>query len=1524
MLARSRTFLMLLLTLCLGHGPAINAGAQVTTVVEGRSVLDMELTYNELYFVESSGEFSARRDQIWGVGLSGGTPTLLSESTANSPNLETPAWLATHGPYAFGVWSDSKVRRQVIYGLSGAIAEFGQARSYDNLDVTAELIWTSSASALGGDTITTIDWGPGGIEHNTSIEEVMRDSFRAVHNEGLYCIGRIGPSSSFDVLYFTPLQSVSVVEGVSANATAMTVRGTDVLWAAEDTGTGPTIYRSSRMHSNDTVVHSVGLPGAVVEDISLGTDAAGVDHLFCVIDPGTGGGDFIRRINLQNGIHADFFNADGNLEHLRQYGDYLYVFDTRNSRVLRIYKYAVQVPRPDLRWGWGGYTEAIQAVQGEFIEGGDEYSTLVQDRATMVRAYPESDLLAEFVTARLHGYDENGVELPGSPIRPTVPFLNSVQNRPDRFQLDRSFNFMLPMAWTQRPAIDVEVVLDPFNAIVESDEFNNSTGLTRLTLRQPRLLQLVFKPIETDGGIFRFGQGGFWGIVRRAHSLLPMSKIVPVASGGVLSEWEPTFANLGNTGPYELTGKKLGMDEDQYILNLLAIEALGDRIVDVFDGSAETYRVGMVHPNASWNKGGLGKRPGRASIVKFDGLGYTSFMQPYGGQSLAHELSHNFGYKHVECAGTEGDGGSVDDDYPSVIPPCQLGAETGDFRALGWDSIRDELIQNNTSSYMSYAGWRWVTHYHWNGILDKFGGSGLRGGTGMPEGATSLMVVTGALDPASGEVTLIDVQHTPGSIYAAQTVQRFIQAQNELVAEVGATHRLVLRDASGAEVSGIDFATATPCCGPALGVRPIVLVAPSDGSAQSVAVVPAGGGDDLALREASGAAPVISAITSPAPGATFGTSDTITLSWSATDPDVGHGDDLSYIIQYSRDSGDTWQTVHSMRGATSYAFTPEQLLPGSAGFPLTPTSRFRLLASDGFHTTVLESPNFLVTDRAPIVAMLTPEDGAVFAAGESILAEAGAYDPESLLLEGGLPNSFTWLIDGQVYEQSDSATLIIPEGLAPGEHQITVRAADLIGQSRTATVDVVVGGLALDPPDSDGDGVPDTQDNCPFTPNADQLDSDVDGEGDACDNCPSMFNPNQGDYDLDGIGDACELCPLGDLAQVSVDGNVGGYGPPLAVQNTKTELGDNTDPSPITANGSELDELRAFIDCETLYVMIPGNLRNNGTTLHLFFDSVEGGQNTIVNAAFALSSFVANGNDPGMTFDAGFGVDYWMGVYSFGFGQGQADINADFADFGPDAYPYYLGRGILPNASGVLNNGDQFGPSGIRVTLDNSNLGGVSAGSGLEQSPPVESGVEVAIPLEAIGNPQCSVKITAMLTSDFGASMTNQVLPGVNGWDSFDRPSAVDFGQVPGIQHVEVFPATVSQAVSSLHDGRFEAQAAVFAPDDATLQWTRDGAPLNDSSRIRGTSTSRLVIDPVSVWDAGWYRLDVTTPCGTIGSSLVSIGTPCNEADMDFDGVNDTDDVQLMLTLERDFDGSGGFDFHDVLEFLRVHDQGCD
>jgi len=58
-------------------------------------------------------------------------------------------------------------------------------------------------------------------------------------------------------------------------------------------------------------------------------------------------------------------------------------------------------------------------------------------------------------------------------------------------------------------------------------------------------------------------------------------------------------------------------------------------------------------------------------------------------------------------------------------------------------------------------------------------------------------------------------------------------------------------------------------------------------------------------------------------------------------------------------------------------------------------------------------------------------------------------------------------------------------------------------------------------PDSDGDGVPDSRDNCPAVANPDQADADEDGVGDACDACP--LDPAN-DADGDGVCGDVDAC----------------------------------------------------------------------------------------------------------------------------------------------------------------------------------------------------------------------------------------------------------------------------------------------------------------------------------------------------------------------------------------------------------------
>ncbi len=93
--------------------------------------------------------------------------------------------------------------------------------------------------------------------------------------------------------------------------------------------------------------------------------------------------------------------------------------------------------------------------------------------------------------------------------------------------------------------------------------------------------------------------------------------------------------------------------------------------------------------------------------------------------------------------------------------------------------------------------------------------------------------------------------------------------------------------------------------------------------------------------------------------------------------------------------------------------------------------------------------------------------------------------------------------------------------------------------------------------DVDGDGVPNTTDNCPMVYNPDQADGDADGIGTACDNCPAVSNPGQADGDGDGLGDVCDNCPaVANAGQQDADGD---------------GAGDVCDNCPAVANADQAD-----------------------------------------------------------------------------------------------------------------------------------------------------------------------------------------------------------------------------------------------------------------------------------------------------------------------------------------------------------------
>ena len=257
---------------------------------------------------------------------------------------------------------------------------------------------------------------------------------------------------------------------------------------------------------------------------------------------------------------------------------------------------------------------------------------------------------------------------------------------------------------------------------------------------------------------------------------------------------------------------------------------------------------------------------------------------------------------------------------------------------------------------------------------------------------------------------------------------------------------------------------------------------------------------------------------------------------------------------------------------------------------------------------------------------------------------------------------------------------------------------------------------------------------------------------------------------------AAALAPAlaaGSAFAVTLDGQLDtDYGTALFVQDTPTGFGDNTNAGAVAANGSEIDGLYAFNDGTNLNVLATGNLETNFNRLALFFDTGAGGQNVLDGSTTDTSSGGGSLNDfNGITFDTGFEADYFL---QYNGGNAPEEFFLDYADIGGTGI--FLG-GSTPG-SPLVN-----GSNGINVTLDNSNIAGVTDTSAAGAAA-VTTGVEFVIPLSELGNPTGDISLAGFISG--GSFLSNQVIGGVGGAGNLGNNPVADFSAIAGDQFVTV------------------------------------------------------------------------------------------------------------------------------------------
>lgn len=227
-------------------------------------------------------------------------------------------------------------------------------------------------------------------------------------------------------------------------------------------------------------------------------------------------------------------------------------------------------------------------------------------------------------------------------------------------------------------------------------------------------------------------------------------------------------------------------------------------------------------------------------------------------------------------------------------------------------------------------------------------------------------------------------------------------------------------------------------------------------------------------------------------------------------------------------------------------------------------------------------------------------------------------------------------------------------------------------------------------------------------------------------------------------------------SQPVLDGTRDGSYTLRSTQTVETQFGD-ANPN----GGSELDAAWAQVFGGTLYLMLTGNLESNFNKLNIFIDSVAGGENVLTN------NTGNGGNNPnndgwaakyaGFTFDSGFAADRLI-ILRNGNGN-QFDI--DFNSVGS--------AGLVETASNVFggslsgSNANALPVNGIGVAFDNSNTAGVLGGTGAANqaaAQAVTTGIELAIPLTALGSPVGDIKICAQINGSNHDYLSNQSLGG--------------------------------------------------------------------------------------------------------------------------------------------------------------------